>query len=132
MAGALQQKAHACPQGIVASRRHRFARRNTGEQELSRPLEAEPRYEPSVPTPPPATSRPPSHLSRAIHGKDVPGYLAGFKYRFNRRYDFAAMLPRVGWAAVRTPPMFTVSSNWLRLMRNPDAAAHWGAASRSA
>ena len=42
---------------------------------------------------------------RAIHGKHVPGYLAGFEYRFNRRYDFAAMLPRVGWAAVRTPPM---------------------------
>ena len=69
---------------------------------------------------------------RAIHGKDVPGYLAGFEYRLNRCYDFAAMLPRVGWAAVRTPPMFTVSSNWLRLMRNPDAAAHWGEASRSA
>ncbi|MGE5441651.1 MAG: IS1595 family transposase, partial [Bacteroidota bacterium] len=25
--------------------------------------------------------------------------------RFNRRYDLAAMLPRLGWAAVRTPPM---------------------------
>ncbi|MFZ1575378.1 MAG: IS1595 family transposase, partial [Chromatiaceae bacterium] len=26
-------------------------------------------------------------------------------YRFNRRFDLAAMLPRLGWAAVRTPPM---------------------------
>ena len=33
------------------------------------------------------------------------------------------MVPRLGWAAVRTPSMPTVSSNWLRLMRNPDAAA---------
>ena len=28
-----------------------------------------------------------------------------FAYRFNRRYDLAAMMPRLGWAAVRTPPM---------------------------
>ena len=27
------------------------------------------------------------------------------EYRFNRRYDLAAMLPRLAWAAVRTPPM---------------------------
>lgn len=42
---------------------------------------------------------------RAIHEKHVPRYLAEFEYRFNRRYDLAAMLPRLTWAAVRTPPM---------------------------
>jgi hypothetical protein len=42
---------------------------------------------------------------RSIHQKHVPRYLAEFEYRFNRRYDLAAMLPRLGWAAVRTPPM---------------------------
>jgi len=35
----------------------------------------------------------------------VPRYLAEFKYRFNRRYDLAAMIPRLTWAAVRTTPM---------------------------
>ena len=42
---------------------------------------------------------------RAIREKHVPRYLAEFEYRFNRRYDLAAMLPRLGWAAVRTPPI---------------------------
>ena len=42
---------------------------------------------------------------RAIRDKHVPRYLAEFEYRFNRRYDLAAMLPRLGLAAVRTPPM---------------------------
>jgi hypothetical protein len=28
-----------------------------------------------------------------------------FEYRFNRRYDLAAMMPRLGYVAVRTPPM---------------------------
>jgi ribosomal protein L37AE/L43A len=42
---------------------------------------------------------------RAIHAKHVPRYLAEFEYRFNRRYDLAAMLPRLTWAAVRTTPM---------------------------
>jgi transposase-like protein len=42
---------------------------------------------------------------RSIHEKHVPRYLAEFEYRFNRRYDLAAMLPRLTWAAVRTPPM---------------------------
>ena len=40
-----------------------------------------------------------------IRDKHVPRYLAQFQYRFNRRYDLAAMIPRLGWAAVRTPPM---------------------------
>jgi hypothetical protein len=42
---------------------------------------------------------------RAVREKHVPRYLAEFEYRFNRRYDLAAMLPRLGWAALRTPPM---------------------------
>ena len=37
--------------------------------------------------------------------KHVPRYLAEFEYRFNRRYDLAAMMPRLGYVAVRTPPM---------------------------
>ena len=31
--------------------------------------------------------------------------LAEFEYRFNRRYDLAAMMPRLAYAAVRTLPM---------------------------
>jgi hypothetical protein len=42
---------------------------------------------------------------RAISSKHVPRYLAEFEYRFNRRYDLAAMIPRLTWAAVRTIPM---------------------------
>ena len=42
---------------------------------------------------------------RAIDQKHVPRYLAEFEYRFNRRYDLAAMMPRLSWAAVRTTPM---------------------------
>ena len=42
---------------------------------------------------------------RAIRQKHIPRYLAEFAYRFNRRDDLAAMMPRLGWAAVRTPPM---------------------------
>ena len=42
---------------------------------------------------------------RAISEKHVPRYLAEFEYRYNRRYDLAAMMPRLAWAAVRTTPM---------------------------
>ncbi len=42
---------------------------------------------------------------RAIRAKHVPRYLAGFGYRSNRRYDLAAMVPRLRWAGVRTAPM---------------------------
>jgi hypothetical protein len=42
---------------------------------------------------------------RAIRDKHVLRYLAEFEYRFNRRYDLAAMMPRLGYAAVRSPPM---------------------------
>ena len=41
------------------------------------------------------------HLS----GQHLPRYLGEFCYRFNRRFDIAAMLQRLGKAAVRTPPM---------------------------
>jgi len=42
---------------------------------------------------------------RAISSKHVQRYLAEFEYRFNRRYDLAAMVPRLCWAGVRTAPM---------------------------
>ena len=42
---------------------------------------------------------------RAIEQKHVPRYLAEFEYRFNRRYDLGAMMPRLTWAGVRTTPM---------------------------
>ncbi len=42
---------------------------------------------------------------RAIHEKHVARYLAEFEYRFNRRYDLAAMIPRLTWVSTRTPPM---------------------------
>jgi hypothetical protein len=38
---------------------------------------------------------------RAITRKHAPRYLAEFEYRFNRRYDLAAIIPRLTWAAVR-------------------------------
>jgi ribosomal protein L37AE/L43A len=38
---------------------------------------------------------------RAIHTKHVLRYLAEFEYRFNRRYDLGAMIPRLAWAARR-------------------------------
>src|SRR5277367_3253154 len=42
---------------------------------------------------------------RSINSKHVPRYLAEFEYRFNRRYDLSAMMPRLCWASVRTTPM---------------------------
>ena len=44
-------------------------------------------------------------INRAIRDKHVPRYFAEFEYRFNRRYDLAAIMPRLGYVAVRTPPM---------------------------
>ena len=35
----------------------------------------------------------------------MPRYLAEFEYRFNHRYDLAAMLPRLATVAAQTPPM---------------------------
>lgn len=41
----------------------------------------------------------------AIRAKHLPRYLAEFSYRFNRRFKLEEMIPRLGCAAVRTPPM---------------------------
>ena len=41
----------------------------------------------------------------AIRAKHLPRYLAEFSYRFNRRFDLAGMVERLGAAAVLTPPM---------------------------
>ncbi|CAM4148884.1 hypothetical protein VRRI112168_15900 [Vreelandella rituensis] len=41
----------------------------------------------------------------AIRGQHAPRYLAEFEYRFNRRYDLKAMIPRFLAVAVKTPPM---------------------------
>ena len=42
---------------------------------------------------------------RGISAKHVPRYLAEFEYRFNRRFDLTAIIPRLAWASVRTAPM---------------------------
>lgn len=42
---------------------------------------------------------------RAGAQKHAARRLAEFAYRFNRRYDLPAMIPRLGWIAARTPPM---------------------------
>ena len=47
---------------------------------------------------------------RAVNCKYLPRYLAEFAYRFNRRYDLAAMILR------RRRP--APALNWLRFMRN--------------
>ncbi len=41
----------------------------------------------------------------AIHRKHVGRYLAAFCYRFNRRFDLSALVPRLAVAACRTPPL---------------------------
>ena len=41
----------------------------------------------------------------AISQKHFSRYLAEFCYRFNRRFDLEAMISRLGYVAVRTPPM---------------------------
>lgn len=41
----------------------------------------------------------------AIRPKHMPRYLAEFEYRFNRRIDLPAMIPRLAYVALRTPPM---------------------------
>jgi len=50
------------------------------------------------------------NVKKALHGtfhaiskKHFSRYLAGFCYRFNRRFDLKAMIPRLGYVAVRTP-----------------------------
>lgn len=41
----------------------------------------------------------------AVNKKHLPRYLAEFCYRFNRRFKLEDMIPRLGYVAVRTPPM---------------------------
>ena len=41
----------------------------------------------------------------SISDAHLPRYLAEFCYRFNRRFKLEEMIPRLGYAAVRTPPM---------------------------
>lgn len=41
----------------------------------------------------------------AVRPKYAQRYLSEFQYRFNRRFDLGAMIPRLVFAAVRTPPM---------------------------
>lgn len=52
------------------------------------------------------------NVKNSIHGtyhavseQHLPRYLAEFCYRFNRRFELADMIPRLGYASVRTPPM---------------------------
>jgi hypothetical protein len=52
------------------------------------------------------------NVKKSIHGSyhaisetHLPRYLAEFCYRFNRRFRLEDMIPRLGYAAVRTPPM---------------------------
>lgn len=54
---------------------------------------------------------------RAVREKHVPRYLAEFEYRFNRRYDLEAMIPRLAFVALRTAPMP------YRLLKLADVAA---------
>ena len=53
----------------------------------------------------------------AIRAKHLPRYLAEFAYRFNRRFDLAGMVARLGTAAATTPPM---PYRFVKL-----AEAHW-------
>lgn len=50
-------------------------------------------------------------------GQHLPRYLSEFCYRFNRRFNLPAMLPRLIYAGLRTPPMP------YRLLKL--AEAHW-------
>jgi transposase-like protein len=41
----------------------------------------------------------------AVRPRYAQRYLSEFQYRFNRRFDLPALIPRLGYAALRTPPM---------------------------
>ena len=41
----------------------------------------------------------------AIRPKYAQRYLAEFQYRFNRRFDLCAMIPKLAYVALRTPPI---------------------------
>lgn len=52
------------------------------------------------------------NVKNSLHGsyhtispRHLPRYLAEFCYRFNRRFRLEEMIPRLGYVAVRTPPM---------------------------
>ena len=53
----------------------------------------------------------------AIREKHAARYLAEFEYRFNRRFDLPAMIERLAYVALRTPPM---------PQRLLSVAEHWG------
>src|SRR5215813_277006 len=46
-------------------------------------------------------------------------YLAEFDYRFNRRYDLAAMMPRLCWVYGRPAPPVSATSGHKRAGRRP-------------
>lgn len=41
----------------------------------------------------------------SIKPKHAQRYLAEFQYRFNRRYDLSALIPRLAYVSLRTPPI---------------------------
>lgn len=49
---------------------------------------------------------------RAIRKKHMVRYLAEFEWRFNHRFDLAAMIPALGYSAVRTPPATYAYLKW--------------------
>ena len=44
-------------------------------------------------------------VCRWIGNQHLPRYLAEFQWRYNRRFDLVSLLPRLLYAAARTPPM---------------------------
>jgi hypothetical protein len=42
---------------------------------------------------------------RAVRAKPLPRYIAEFTYRFNRCFDLAGMVGRLGASAALAPPM---------------------------
>lgn len=87
------------------------------------------------------------NVKNALHGtyhalrhKYLQRYLSEFCYRFNRRFDLAALVPRLLYAAVRTPPLpyklatlgnqehvwhLIRDSPWSKADLNSCPAAHW-------
>ena len=41
----------------------------------------------------------------SVSDRHLPRYLTEFCYRFNRRFSLEDMIPRLGYAAIHTPPM---------------------------
>jgi hypothetical protein len=41
----------------------------------------------------------------SINQKYVQRYLSGFQYLFNRRFDLGAIIPRLLYVSLRTPPL---------------------------